>query len=180
MKKRLNGCHQNIKSLVVFFLFLGFPFFWADAQTDDGNLTTFILVRHAEKIDNSKDPALSEAGYDRVKKLTEILSRVELDAVYSTSFKRTRETIQPLADANNVSIRGYDYQNPDSQIKEWFEIHSGETVLISGHSNTTPAFANSLLAEQYFDGNFEEDDYGNILIVSIGKNGERKLLHLRY
>ena len=46
--------------------------------------TTFILVRHAEKVDDSYDPDLSDLGYERVEKLTEKFERVNFDAVYST------------------------------------------------------------------------------------------------
>ena len=138
------------------------------------------MVRHAEKIDDSVDPDLSQAGYERAEKLSEIFSNVEFDAVYSTDFKRTKDTAHPIAQANDLMIQEYDHQSPDTEVRRWMDDHSGETILISGHSNSTPTFANAVLGEERFKEKFDESDYGNILIVSVSQSGAKKLLHLRY
>ena len=143
-------------------------------------ITTVILVRHAEKADTTADTKLSEAGLERAMKLSEMFENVDIDAIYSTSFVRTESTVQPLADEIGVPIQNYDYRNPGLVVPNWLRRHSGETILISGHSNTTPNFANTLMNEQYFEDSFDESDYGNILIVMIDEVGNRKLLHLRY
>ena len=56
---------------------------------------------------------------------------------------------------------------------------SGGTIVISGHSNTTPVLANLLLGEEKFK-QFEDDDYGNLLIIVLDKNNNGQLLHLRF
>lgn len=180
MKKRLRSRHQIIKALFLLGIFVSFLSKPGNAQVTGDGITTIILVRHAEKVDNSSDPDLSEDGYERAAKLAEILQHVKFDAVYSTDFIRTRETAKPVAEANNLSIIPYDPGNSASEARKWLSNHSGETILVSGHSNSTPAFANEILGRQHFESGFDESDYGNLLMISISDNGERKLLHLRY
>ncbi|MDZ7719966.1 MAG: phosphoglycerate mutase family protein [Balneolaceae bacterium] len=177
MKKRLISCHQIVK--LAFLISLLSPV-TLTAHSLDGDLITIILVRHAEKADNSHDPDLSEAGYERAEKLAEMFKRVSFDAVYSTNFKRTQKTAKSTADLNDLDLQIYDHQNPTSQVEKWLEMHQGETILVCGHSNSTPTFANTILEGEHFDESFDESDYGNILIITIAGDGERKLLHLRY
>lgn len=180
LKKRLSSHHQIIKTALLFSLLILFSANVANAQSTEEKLTTIVLVRHAEKVDDSSDPDLSQAGYDRAERLAEMFENVQFDAVHSTDFKRTRQTAMSIAEANNLNVRVYDHRNPEAEAKKWIENHKGETILISGHSNTTPTFANAVLGEEHFSEKFDESDYGNILVITISDEGERKLLHLRY
>lgn len=138
------------------------------------------MIRHAETADDSHDPDLSPEGYDRAKVLNRMLNNIQFDAVYSTPLIRTTETARKVAEKNKVEITEYDHRNPESLADEWIKKHTGEYILIAGHSNTTPVFANALLGREHFDNKFEETDYGNILIVTISADGKSNLLHLRY
>ena len=177
MKRILISCHQIIKVALIFVLFISCT---VEEKPSEEGLTTIILVRHAEKIDNSSDPDLSEAGYNRADELAEMFSRIKFDAVYSTDFIRTRKTAEPIAEANKVSLQEYDHTNPAAQAEQWLRMHEGETILVSGHSNSTPTFANAILGESHFESSFDETDYGNILAITISREGDRKLLHLIY
>ena len=150
------------------------------AQSGSGEKTTFILVRHAEKLDNGKDPDLSPEGYNRADLLARMMSEIEFDAVYSTSFIRTTETARAVAEKNQLIIKEYDSENPNDEAADWLIEHLGENVLVAGHSNTVPLFANALLGREHFSESFDESDYGNILLVTITSDGERHILHLRY
>ena len=142
-------------------------------------VTTFILVRHAEKAqDGSKDPELSEEGNARSKRLLALLDKTAIDAVYTTPYKRTRATIQPLAQAKGLTIREYEPQREaaiDAMLKEY----AGKTVLVSGHSNTIPEIANWLTASKQFK-DFDDADYGNLIIVSFVAKGNAHVTWLRY
>lgn len=177
MKKRLPSYDQIIKLFFVFSLLLPVSLY---GQPEDTESTTVILVRHAEKADNSQDPDLNDAGYERAEKLAEMFEYVSFDAIYSTNFKRTQATVSPIAEMNDLGMQAYDHRDPTSEVTKWMELHQGETILISGHSNSTPTFANTFLGEDHFDGSFDESDYGNILIITISTEGGKKLLHLRY
>lgn len=146
----------------------------------EAEITTFILIRHAEKLDDSSDPDLSSEGYERAERLNNMFNKAEIDAVYSTDLNRTRETVRVLAESKDLEIVYYDVQTPVKTAKQWINEHKGEIIIVSGHSNTTPVFANALLGRQHFNGSFDESDYGNLVIVTISGPGDSKLLHLRY
>ncbi len=48
--------------------------------------------------------------------------------------------------------------------------NQGGTVLVAGHSNTIPQFANYLVGQSTYH-TFEDGDYNNILVVSVVKKG---------
>ncbi|HZV69966.1 MAG TPA: histidine phosphatase family protein [Saprospiraceae bacterium] len=77
-------------------------------QTIPDTATTFILVRNAETTGAGSNPVLSAAGQARAQELNRILSKVDLDAVYSTDFNRTRQTAEPVATTNSLSTLIYD------------------------------------------------------------------------
>ena len=70
----------------------------------DTTTTTFIVVRHAEKVDASRDPDLSPAGHARAQALAATLGERELAAAYATEFKRTSQTLAPSAEARGMAI----------------------------------------------------------------------------
>lgn len=150
-----------------------------DNHQPDENITTFIIVRHAEKANHSENPVLSEKGEERVNRLTDMFSRTNVHAVYSTIYIRTTETVRPLAEHVGLQIQNYDSLPTEATLDGWVERHSGQTVFISAHSNTAPEIANRLLKQAHFASDFDESDYGNLLIVTISGD-QRKLLHLRY
>ncbi len=159
-------------------LFLFVDISRARYQSDD--ITTFILVRHAEKMDDSNDPELSPEGYKRAELLADMLSKTSIDAVYSTNLIRTKETVRAITEENGVDLQFYDTQTPSETASGWIEKHRGEVILISGHSNTTPTFANALLGRDHFQDHFDESDYGNLLIITLTDSVEPRLLHLKY
>ena len=73
------------------------------AQISAAAPATIIVVRHAEKVDDSRDPALSEAGAKRAEALAEMLEHAGLDAVYASQYQRTRLTAMPAAEAAGYS-----------------------------------------------------------------------------
>ena len=133
-------------------------------------ITTFILLRHGERSDEAgNDPDLSEAGKARATRLAEMLSKASIQAIYSTSYKRTRNTVSPLAKAKGLEILPYETLTGEP-LDKMLKDHAGGTVVISGHSNTIPWTANYLIGKEQFK-NFADDDYKNFLVVSVLKKG---------
>jgi broad specificity phosphatase PhoE len=135
----------------------------AEAQQ---SITTFILVRHAEKgSDGTNDPELATAGMERAKRLADMFSATNIDAFYSTKTKRTQNTIAPLAQAKGKEVLIYDNQKP-ATVDELIAKNLGKTVFVVGHSNTVPQLANQFLGKEEFQ-NFADTDYGNIIVISV-------------
>ncbi|PPK86349.1 broad specificity phosphatase PhoE [Neolewinella xylanilytica] len=141
-------------------------------------LTTVILVRHAEK-DFGDDPDLTPAGQERAALLAEMLRNTQLDAVYSTDTKRTRQTATPTAEAHDLSVSIYDAGELQVVSNRIARKHRGGTILVVGHSNTTPALANHLTDSDAHP-RFSELDYGNLLVVTLPPAGTPRVLQLRY
>lgn len=138
-----------------------------------------ILVRHAEKAsDDPSDPNLNSLGLRRSEKLFRLLEKQKITAVYSTDYKRTKETVVSIANANQLEVSIY------SSLSEsfWNKIISknlGKTIVVSGHSNTTPLLVNLLIGENKFE-QLADSEYGNIYIVNATKVGNGTVLLLRY
>lgn len=117
----------------------------------DGSATTVIVVRHAEKVDDSDDPPLSEAGAVRAEALVALLGSSPPDAIYASQYRRTQDTVAPAAARFGLEVRVDPVARP---IEDWAQRfaelliaeHPGETVLVAGHSNTVPALVAALCA----------------------------------
>ncbi len=142
--------------------------------------TTFILVRHAEKaINGTTNPGLSSTGKARAQRLADLLSKANITAIYATNFNRTLQTVAPLATAKNLTTQLYEWKSPKAFLVKLLETYRGGTVVICGHSNTTPILANALLGQALFEP-FEDNEYSHLLIITASKVGAGKLLPLEY
>jgi broad specificity phosphatase PhoE len=146
--------------------------------------TTVIFVRHAEKVASPvDDPGLSDAGKQRAAELARQLVDADViagvDAIYSTSFRRTEETVQPVATALNLPINSYDAANTETIMDQIVRDHKGKIILVVGHSNTVPALIGNMGASKNVP-EIAENEYDNIYVVSVPWFGKTKTIRLRY
>ncbi len=141
----------------------------------------YYLVRHAEKDTIPKsNPRLTSQGYDRANKLCDILKGSRIDAIYSTLYMRTMETVDSIADAKGMKIFPYTPQGFKELISNVKENSDYRRILISGHSNTTPVIANYLTDSNHFSSSFDDSDYDNFLIVIENGPEDKKLIPLKF
>jgi 2,3-bisphosphoglycerate-dependent phosphoglycerate mutase len=154
----------------------------APAQDDPGDIgtaTTLILVRHAEKAaDGTLNPPLTDLGTARAAELAYLLGHVELDAVYSTPFKRTEDTVLPTARAKGLEVQPYRADQEDF-LDSVLKKYRGGTVLICGHSNTVPILANELLGREEYE-QLDDAVYDNLFIVTVPASGQARVLLIRF
>lgn len=141
--------------------------------------TMFIVVRHVEKSNFGSDPVLSTAGQLRANSLRDILTKVNLDAVYSTNFNRTRQTAAPTATEQGLAILNYDPFSLSPFVDSVLTNYNQGTVLVVGHSNTTPSLLNELVGSNIYT-NIPESEHDNLYIVSVFEKGRSEVLHLKY
>lgn len=141
--------------------------------------TTVILVRHAEKaFDESGDPDLTEAGKKRAMELVRVLKDQRVDAIYTTPFKRTLQTIEPLAADKDITIEEY---NP-FKLEETMEVirtSTGRVLVFSGHSNTVPVMLNQMLGADNYK-MLDEKTYDNLFIVTFEDVGKAEVVQLKF
>jgi broad specificity phosphatase PhoE len=147
-----------------------------NSQKEKNKTTTYYLIRHAEKNrtnPSNKDPELTEIGLKRAQKWASTFKNIKFDKIYVTNYKRTKQTAQPTADTNKVSIEIY---NPLNLYSESFKNSTkGKNVLIVGHSNTTPLFANKIIGENKYP-EIDDSNNSNLYIVTVSENSKTSVL----
>lgn len=146
--------------------------------------TTVIFVRHAEKdLSVAQDPPLSAAGRHRVAELTRQLVDADvvagIDAIYSTPFRRTKQTAEPLAARLGIPINSYDPNDNEAVLERILKNHKGKIILVVAHSDTIPKLIADLGASKKVPP-IAENEYDNIYIISIPWFGKTKTIRLRY
>lgn len=114
----------------------------ACAPSTPKNEITYYLVRHAEKTAEKPDPSLTEQGMFRALELGNRLRDVELTAIYSTDYTRTRDTAKPVSEMQELAVQIYDAKDLPA-FAESLKSQTGH-ILVVGHSNTTPQLAGLL------------------------------------
>ena len=102
-----------------------------------------------------------------------------IDAVYSTPFRRTEETVRPIAEALGLTVNSNDPSNTEEIMERIVREHKGKIILVVGHSNTVPALIGNMGASKKVP-DIAENEYDNIYIVSIPWFGKTKTIRLRY
>lgn len=110
---------------------------------------TVILVRHAEKVDASADPVLSEAGQARAAALAAVLADAHPGFIFTSPLQRTRLTAGPTAEFHSVTIDavGFEGGTPAHVAAVAARVRAlpdDAVVLVVGHSNTIPLIARAL------------------------------------
>ncbi|MBS3746453.1 MAG: histidine phosphatase family protein, partial [Wenzhouxiangellaceae bacterium] len=145
--------------------------------------TTVIVVRHAEKVDDSRDPALSEAGLERAQALAAALEHAGVDAAYASQYRRTRLTAAPTAESAGLAVQ---IEPIEGDIPAWAQDfaaalaqhHAGETVLVAGHSNTVPPLVAALCGCEVDP--LAEDDYDRLFVIQRVGEVNPALITARY
>ena len=145
---------------LVGFVTVGF-LFAGPASADE--FTTIYIVRHAEKLEGSADPSLSEAGQARADELVRMIGGDGIDAVYVTAYARTRETGAPTAVQAGIDTIEYPAGDAQFVVSQILSNHAGERVLVVGHSNTVDDIARALGAENVSD--LTEHQYDQLFVI---------------
>jgi phosphohistidine phosphatase SixA len=144
---------------------------------------TVVLVRHAERADQAPgqaammatDPDLSEAGRARAESLAATLRDAGITAIFTTQFKRTRQTAEPLAKALGLTVQSVDSKDVDGLVAKIKAIDGN--VLVVGHSNSVPNTMKGLGVET--DVAIADTEYDNLFILTRGA-GKASMVRLRY
>ena len=146
---------------------------------------TIVVVRHAEKGGEPRDPSLSEAGAVRAQKLARLLGHAGVTHLLASEFKRTRETLEPLQQAlilggSEVAIQVVPAMDPKAMLSALRELPRGSVAVAAGHSNTVPALVDSLAG---LSGErrtvMTEEDYDRVFVITLWAEDRAALIELR-
>lgn len=144
---------------------------------------TVILVRHAEKVDASADPALSEAGQRRAMDLAVALSDSDLTHVLTSPLQRTVLTARPAAEAHAITPEAISFEGgtPAHILRIAERIRSlpdDAVVLVVGHSNTVPLIAAAL--GETGPSEMADCEYDRLTVISVEDDGDSPAVIGRY
>ncbi len=147
----------------------------ATAGQEDPPESVFFLVRHAEKVDDSEDPPLSEVGLRRAQSLASLLRDAGIQKVYSSDFIRSRDTAAPLIEKLGVEMILYDHDNLPEAARRLRSTPG--RYLVVGHSNTTPDMVRWLGGEPGPD--IADDEYDRLYLL-VRRSGGTTTTLLRF
>jgi len=149
---------------------------------------SIVVVRHAEKeAGPGQDPALSAAGTERAKALARLLDRAGVTDLFATPYRRTQETLLPLALQEGAKVQIVPPTDPGALLSALRSLPRGSVAVVAGHSNTVPMLVAELArgtayAREHPRGpNLTEEDYDKLFVVTLwGDEGDASVLELRY
>jgi 2,3-bisphosphoglycerate-dependent phosphoglycerate mutase len=181
--EQANEPATKLRTIVVFsmlFAVLGAVIVFAYFTTFARPVTTIILVRHAEKNiePNNPDPDLSPEGLERAQEIARVFGETGINAIYATQYKRTQQTVKPLADRTGVAVKLLQANQTDELVNQLQTTNRGQTVFIAGHNNTVPAIVSTLSGQNF--PTIPESEFDNLYIVTIYRFGKAKVVKMKY
>ncbi|MBX2991524.1 MAG: histidine phosphatase family protein [Bacteroidetes bacterium] len=139
-------------------------------------VTTIVLVRHAERLNNTDTTPLSPAGFQRAGALRHALDSAGIRTIFVTDKLRTQQTAESLRVAHSLP----EVQLPASETQRLVDSlrsRSGQKLLVVGHSDTVPQIIEAFgFSPPPAIGGTEFD---KMFILTLRKNANR-LLQLQY
>ena len=163
-------------------LFLALAAVLTIAATASAQNTIFV-VRHAERADAgsgsspmmASDPDLSDAGKARAESLAAALKDAGITAIYTTEYKRTKQTAEPLAKALGIQATAVPARDMPALIEK-LKTGTGNALVI-GHSNTVGEVIAALGVTEPVK--LADNDYDNLFVVVRGSKPTLVRLHFR-
>lgn len=121
-----------------------------------------LLFRHAEKL-TGNNPSLTDEGQQRAKWIANFLSELKPNKLFSTDYNRTKETLAPLAKKAKVNVVIYNPRELNVFAEQIKKLNG--TIVIAGHSNTTPKLAGLIDGKQYKQ--FDEKQFSQYFEINL-------------
>lgn len=151
------------------------------SQSTAQPMVTIILVRHAEKEvvpPENKDPNLSLSGQTRSQELARMFGGAGITSIFATQYKRTQQTVKPLADKLGLTATVVEAQKTPDLVKQIRASKPGEVVFLAGHNNSVPEIIAALGGPKMPI--IPETEYDNLFILLLQSEGSAKLLKMKY
>ena len=177
----LSNCTRIAVRSFILIALLTVTAFPAGVNTTSEPPTTLILVRHAEKMivpPENKDPDLSLAGQARAQELLRMFSDSGIAAIYATQYKRTQQTVKPLADKLGITATKIEAKATAELVKQIRSRNVGQVIFIAGHNNTVPEIIATFGGPKLPI--IPETEYDNLYILSVHSDGAARLIKMKY
>ena len=184
MKLKVNRARVVLPSVVIIAMWSALSlstYSRAGAQDNSTTPMTVILVRHAEKKvvpPENKDPDISAEGEKRAVELAKMFGDAGVGAIFVSQYKRTQQTVKPLADKLGIAATPVEAQKTPELVKQIRAQKPGQVVFVAGHNNTVPDVIAALGGPKLPI--IPETQYDNLYILTVNSDGSAKLLKMKY
>jgi broad specificity phosphatase PhoE len=173
---RFQGCSGAVRPIAVA---IAAAALLVSALTVDARAQqAIIVVRHAEKVDQSDDSGLSPAGLRRAKALAELLRGAGVTHIVATEYRRTQETAAPLAAALGLTVERLPARDFAALAAKLRGFEPDAIVLVVGHSNTIPPMLATLGWPNQLD--IKEPEYDNAWVLVPHAGQRASIVRLKY
>jgi broad specificity phosphatase PhoE len=147
---------------------------------------TVILLRHAERASTpANDPPLTPAGEARARDLAGAVGTARVSAIFTTQFRRSVQTAQPLADQLSLTpvVLTVDPANVEAYVQELVTrirlLPTQSTVLVVSHTNTIPLIVTALGGPTIPP--VLESEFDKLFVIEAPKrSGKARVVQARY
>ncbi len=146
-------------------------------QAQAAPITVFV-VRHAEKGPEVPDPSLTPQGQQRAAALARVLNDSRVTAIFASEFKRTQETVTPLAAPAGLTTTVVPAGKLDSLIVRLRALPPGSRALVASHSNLVHLIVEKLSGVKVPP--LTDADYDRLVVVTVMADGRGEAVVLRY
>ena len=185
-----NTMKINRRILILFSLLVCATLFQQAFAQDDFKPKTVFLIRHAEKEDEPRqDPPLKQVGVARSRELARVLSGAGIKAIYTSQFKRTKQTAEPLAAKLGLTATTITLKPNLSDLRLIAEESTaetvnkilsapGENVLVIGHSNWIPDVIKMLGGDVV--PTIDERKFDDLFVVTVYAKGKARVTQVKF
>lgn len=151
------------------------------ASPANSQITTVLLVRHADRADDSLTPE----GRVRAQNLYHVVEKARIKAIFASNTQRSRQTVEPafkIISSSDPSIKliEYEYSNVDQVRDRILADYAGQVVLVAAHSDTAKTIVTKLGGNAASCSIGVSDEYDNLCMVTIYETGKAKVINLQY
>lgn len=144
-------------------------------------ITTVLLVRHAERSDDSLTPE----GRVRAQNLYHVAEKAGVKGIFASDTQRSRQTVEPafkILSSSDPSIQliEYSYSALDFLRDRILADYAGQVVLVAAHSDTAKTIVTKLGGNAACCSIGVSDEYDNLCMVTIYGTGKAKVINLQY
>ena len=101
-----------------------------------------------------------------------------INAIYATQFKRTQQTVKPLADRLGLPTNQVNSKNTGDLVAQIKAQNTGQVVFVAGHNNTVTEIIAALGGPTF--PMIPETEFDNLYIVTVYRTGKAKVVKLKY
>ena len=134
-------------------------------SNDELSESVYYFIRHAEKDRSNpenKNPELNQQGKIRALNWLYFFRDIPLKKIYSTNYNRTIQTVKQIAEEKNITISYYSPENID--VENFKKQNKNMSILVVGHSNTTPELVNLIIGENKFE-KMNDNDNSSLFVI---------------